>query len=54
MSNDDDGHRVRYEDTISRQIFEVKDPQVLNAESLLDADALQKAQEKAVLEMISE
>jgi len=52
--DDDDGHCVRYKDVVSREVFEVKDPQVLDVERLLNADALQKAQEKATSEVVSE
>src|SRR3989344_4808929 len=36
--NDDDGHRVRYKDTVKREVVEVKDPQILDVERFLDPD----------------
>lgn len=51
---DDDGHRIRYKDVVSREVVEVKDPQILDVERLLNSDALQKAQEKAATEVVSE
>ncbi len=51
---DDDGHRVRYEDTVRREVVEVKDPQVLDVERFLNAEAVQQVQQKVAAEPVVE
>lgn len=54
FDDDDDGHRVRYKDVASHEIFEVRDPQVLDVERLLDDSALTKVKMETQSELVEE
>jgi hypothetical protein len=45
---DDDGHRVRYKDTVKREVVEVNDPQVLDIERFLNPDYVPQRVESEV------
>ncbi|MDO8565179.1 MAG: hypothetical protein Q7R67_00940 [bacterium] len=52
--DDDDGYRVRYKDTAKREVVEVEDPQILDVERFLNAEAVQKAEQKVTAEPMAE
>lgn len=52
--DEDNGHRVKYKDTVKRETIEVKDPQVLDIERFLNPDAVGQAQQKVASEVVSE
>ena len=52
--DNDDGHRVRYKDTVDHEVVEVKDPQVLDVERFFNSGAVERAQVKADSEIVSD